>query len=162
MNHGFVISPGKVSVERLDKLLREIVHERWGKLVSVKRGGSQWSVSYGDDYSFGLTLWLETARRIEMRRQLGQLSSWLQTFVQESLAVRLSGKCADQGVPGRRWEGKPDQWRTFRQWYDEIEGVGPEDMTTLERSIRESGYKRAAAKYPKELLCTDDSAPARA
>ncbi len=154
MNHGFVFTKGTISEKRLDAVLREIVNERWGDLVRVERNGPHWEIAWGNDYSFGLSLWLDTARKIEMRKQLGDMSSWLQAFIQESLAARLGGKCGDEGTGSRRWVGKPEDWRTYRQWWDENHSRFP--RTPFENAFLERLYRNAISKFPKELLCTKD------
>lgn len=161
MNHGFVITKGKVSGERLDKLLREIVSERWGELVTVSRDGDNWEIKWGTDYSFGLHVWIATARKIELRKQLGQMSGWLQDFMRESLAARLKGKCGDQGVH-ERWEGKPEDWQTFRQWWDAMHSHV--EYTPDEQRFLEHVYTSTIKGFPTELLCTptSDSRPAHA
>ena len=104
MNHGYVIVKGMITEKRLDGLLREIVRDRWGSLVRIEQDGSHWEIAYGDDYSFGLAVWIESARKIEMRHQLGGVSGWLQTY---NVADKLRGE-------RERWEASRqallDRW----------------------------------------------------
>ena len=141
MNHGFVIPSGTVSEKKLEALLREIVRERWGDLVRVEAMPRGWEVAWGTDYACHLFVWLASPRKIEMRKGMGDLSSWLQDLVRETLANRLNGKCGDEGVDNR-WVGKPEGYQTFKQWWGHIHGRRP---------LSQLCFKQIATTAPKEL-----------
>ena len=131
-NHAFVTTRGRrLTPELVGGLLQEIVRERWGAAVVVeKRAKTNWLIRLsiedkGIYNHFQLGVWIDTSRKLTFRKGMGDLSSWLQSFMQHTLAFRLNGVCSDEGV-SERWDGDPMRYRTFQQWWDSLyeEAVG--------------------------------------
>lgn len=118
MNHAYVLTRKWLRPGPLDVLIRELVHEKWGAALVVRMEGEQhWVVTDGADVpKVGLQIWIETRRKLEMRKIHGDLSRFLQTYLQENLAARLGGRCGDFGV-SERWDPEPEKFSTFEKWW---------------------------------------------
>ncbi len=149
MNHAYLKLKGRPDPEKVDEALRTIVRERWGDLVEVERKRpTYWWVGKSDAAWFGLSIWVseDKKRSLEFRKNLGDFSSWLQTFIQESLAIALNGVCSDQGHD-RKWEGKPEDFRTFRQWFNMAHS-----HSGLPKIFVNQLYRTTVKNIPKEIL----------
>jgi hypothetical protein len=85
---------GSLPKSKISTYLREIVAERWGTAPTVREDASDaWHIHATDEslLYFRLSVWVRNPRKIEMRRGLGDFSSWLHAHVQDALAKRING-----------------------------------------------------------------------
>jgi hypothetical protein len=151
MNHAFITVRGKLpSPEQIETMLKEIVAHKWGDaLVVTSDGDSRWSLDAAVDpkFLFGLGVWIAGAQKIEMRKSPGDLSSWLQAYVQSALAVRIQGLCGDEGIDNR-WEGTPEEYDTFEKWW----AAGHRGWPSFDLPWVQKLWIHIVMKVPKELL----------
>lgn len=141
-NHNMVIVKGRPAPAKIGALIREIVSEKWGSVVTVENVGEQyWRIQSELSDSFSLDIWIQSTRTIEMRKGPGTASSWLQTFVQEHLAERLGGLCGSEGVQ-ERWVPTPQRFYTY-DMYDRAMTL-PGSLSLFAPLFR--------VQIPKELL----------
>lgn len=138
-NHGFVTTRRKLTVERVDKDIREIVERRFKGLASVKLENfgppkdehERWAmwdftVPCTEDlkrgrFPWGFEIWFTTPHKLEFRHSFTgsqDWCSWAQCCVmEEELAKLYNGWVSDEGVDNR-WRGKPEKYPTFQSWLD--------------------------------------------
>jgi hypothetical protein len=119
-NHNMVVVKGRLPAPaKIGVLIREVVSEKWGSVVTVENVGEQyWRIQSELSDSFSLDIWIQSTRTIEMRKGPGTVSSWLQAFVQEHLAERLGGLgglCGSAGVR-ERWAPTPQRFYTYDRY----------------------------------------------
>jgi hypothetical protein len=152
MNHAFITVKGSLPrPTAFGAMLREIVAERWGTAIKVEtEEDRRWHIqaTEGTEYVW-LSLWYRNARKLEMRMSLGDLSGWIQTYIQHALAARLNGSCSEEGTKYRE-PGTPEKYTTFRKWFEE--NYGAWKYVNGDPAETQANYDRLTAKIPKELL----------
>jgi len=124
-NHGFVTVRTRLTPERVDKDIKEIVKRRLHDVLKVegpdlfddkKTYGWLLSVKGADDWQF--SIWLSSPRKLEFRHPRGDWLWWAQVLVMtEELAVKYNGIVSDEGV-SEKWKGDPAKYPTFESWLD--------------------------------------------
>ena len=127
MNHAFVtVRHRAIDPEVVDREIRRLASEVFGGQLDIERdeGGRGWRLRFrGTDY--GLGVWFRTNRRLELRKGLGgDITSWLQSVVQNEVGWVVGGRLSDEGLPDR-WEPEPEKFATFRVYFDLINGHAP-------------------------------------
>ncbi len=145
MNHAFVITKKLISQDLIERELESVVKNRWGNCVSLNKDHDNLVITIpGFESKFYLQVWLKSRRTIEMRKGSGDISSWLQTYVQCSLAKSLDGKCGDEGV-NEKWVGDPDSFRSFSQWWKHI-------YKNLSEFTIDDIYSKVTKDFPRGVL----------
>lgn len=138
MNHAFVTTKSNIDLERVDRLLTELLRAKWGAAIDIERVGDiQWDIAIRNAYGMpvmGLCVWRESPRKLEMRKHLGDLSSWLQAYIQEHLADALHGVCRQEFVTGST-KPAPETVETFERWWVRERGEDPEEDSLLVRAL---------------------------
>lgn len=125
-NHGFVTVRMKLTPERVDKDIREIVKRRFKNALMVEgpslfddKKTHGWMLSVKDQDNWQFSIWLSSPRKLEFRHPLGaEWLWWAQVLVMtEELAVKYHGIISDEGV-GEKWKGNPLKYPTFESWLD--------------------------------------------
>lgn len=152
MNHAYVTLPKAIPAADIAARIQEIVTSKWGSALKVTSDGEGWAIG---EYPFGVSVWLDKPNRLEFRKHHPcELSWWIQTFIQESLAAHFKGWCKDDGVGGR-WRGNPEKYATFRQYFDTLYAHVPEG----DRMMIEYFWQGTVKGLPKELLGPYEESP---
>jgi hypothetical protein len=152
VNHAFItLKRDLPSPAAFGVVLNEIVTQKWGSAVEVEQqGNDRWHIRDREQKGFmGLALWFKSTRKIEMRRGPGDLSGWLQTYMQESIAIHLKGSCGDEGV-GYKWKPTPVRYGTFELWFKEV--YRGSNSHPIDPALIQDLFDQTLAQIPKELL----------
>jgi hypothetical protein len=139
----------------IDETLRSVVQERWGeRVVVVRESPVFWLIRLPDEekYHFRLSVSKRGPRKLSFRKGVSDLSSWLQAYVQDAVAVKLNGVCSDEGV-SERWKGDPARYRLFRQWWDVLHEPFPGVIFTEDqKAMLEECFKAWVDNMPEGIV----------
>ncbi len=117
-NHCFVTSKKWFArPEMIDSLLIRLNEKHFeGKLDIQRVNKAEWYISAGMPNN-GLSVWITSARKLEIRHALGTWMGWICTSVQEFIASELDCICSDEGIV-ERWKG-----RAFMSYEDYVNNL---------------------------------------
>lgn len=118
MNHAKVSFKADIAPKVVEALLIELVKAKWpdGVVVLTCEAPTRWHITSPLSEVFGMAVWVRSPRCLEMRKGGGDLNSWLQGYIQENLALRLKGRCSDEGAIGT-WAPDPDPFKTYKTYF---------------------------------------------
>ena len=124
MNHAYITVKRNLNAEDVETQLNQIVKKIWqGAVKVVNNGKDRWKLDGGGEgwggFPYGLSVWLDSKRKIGFRRAPGDWGGWAQYIVQESLAQHYNGTCSDEGV-SERWNGEPSKYPNLKSYIDMI------------------------------------------
>ncbi len=155
MNKAVILLSQKADPAVVDGHLQEILWRRFKRAFvsdhvpsSSDQEPSSWHIRLaqppGDrfpaDETCTLDLWLEGNKILLRRPSTKDFATWLQTVVQEELAAKLDGLCADESLPFQiEWKPDPGKFRTLRSWWEYMIGgsvpVPEDDWSLLVRDL---------------------------
>lgn len=118
-NHAFASSTVPLTYPMLKHGIEEILNRRFDSLLEVQ--GDEYLEIYIKNatkltWSL-LSVKLRSSRMIEMRQGHEAICSWVQSVVQNELAIKFRGLCSDEGLSeDERWEPKV-KFLTFKEHY---------------------------------------------
>jgi hypothetical protein len=119
MNHAFVHVRANLDAKEVEAFLKDLVLRKWAGAVEViPSSKDHWLISapgHGE-FPFSLSIWIRSARKIEMRKCYGDPSSWLQAFIRDHLAAHFKGRCGDEGV-SQKFKPEPDRFWDYAGWF---------------------------------------------
>jgi len=126
-NHGYITIQKDIVVQDLEKMLKEIVEERFqnkiyvdredGDFVSIyikdKKGEEHYVTGFflGDGQGFNAT----KSNQIEYNHTSGDHFWWIEMVLADHLAYRYNGMMSDTGVGGK-WKPDINKYKTYREW----------------------------------------------
>lgn len=118
MNHAKVHFKANIQPDRIHLALAELISAKWpdGAVVLKRVSQDDWHIESPLSEFFGMSVWIRSARTLEMRKGGGDVNGWLQAYIQENLASRFGGRCSNEGASGS-WAPEPEKMATFKGFF---------------------------------------------
>ena len=134
-NHGYVTSKRWFKADQIEEDLKEIVSRRFG-FIPIKRDDNGFAIGFG--YPYEVEMWVENVHKLEFRNPMPQWCWWIQTVIQNELAIKYNGIISDEGV-SEKWKGKANKYPTYDDWLDVAGGMNlPKPLKWIIKTIEKN------------------------
>lgn len=151
-NHVYVISKPRLTVDRVQDDLAEVLERRFkGFVTSVKNSDSEgwWQVGcrQSKNIVYPVSFFLETRNRLNFRPSVFYWGGWVEAVVENELAAKYQGHIVVEGFESDKIKPQPERYPTYMSWVEDRikSSLGPGEK------IKPKDFEDRVNRYPKTL-----------